>query len=266
VDNLTSDSQLLLNCLDNQENLVAMLAPSFPIDFSYPEIVGKLKRLGFAKVVELSSGAVETNNQLLELLKTHPDNRYITNPCPSIVRLIKNKFPDLVKYLTPIDSPMAATAKMVLTKFPGAKPVFIGPCFTKKMEAKEDDLALGIIAITFKELASIFDLKKITDDSQDFSAGFDIVEPHTRLYPISGGLAQSACLKDYLAEEEYQVASGVEVIEKSLSEFSQNPQLKVLDILFCDGGCVGGPGIISKTSLKERRQKVVSHWKNKLTV
>lgn len=263
MDNLFLDLETLFKLLDKKEKLVAMLAPSFPVDFFYPEIVSKLKRLGFDKVIEISIGAVETNNQLLELLKNNPEKRYITNPCPSLVRLIKSKFPQLISYLTPIDSPMSATAKLVKEKFPGAKPVFIGPCLTKKLEAKEDFPQLDILALTFKEIAKAFEIKNIIEDTNNFNDTFDIIEPHTRLYAISGGLAQSACLKDYLAEEEYSVVSGIKDITESLSNFENNQNIKVLDILFCEGGCVGGPGIINETSLKERRQKVVNHWKNK---
>ena len=44
----------LLKLIKNKEKMVAMLAPSFLIDFSYPEIIGMLKRLGFEYVVEVS--------------------------------------------------------------------------------------------------------------------------------------------------------------------------------------------------------------------
>ena len=40
--------------------MVAMLAPSFPIVFEYPQIVTNLKKLGFTNVFEVSRGAIET--------------------------------------------------------------------------------------------------------------------------------------------------------------------------------------------------------------
>lgn len=265
MDNYSLELKLFLELLEKKEKMVAMLAPSFPIDFSYPEIVGKLKRLGFSHVVELSIGAIETNNQLLELVKNNPGKKFITNPCPSIVRLIKTKFPNLVQYITDIDSPMSATAKIVLEKYPGFRPVFIGPCISKKNEASEDHPNLGIIALTFKEINGVFKMKNIVDEPNDFHASFDVIAPKTRLYPISGGLAESACLKDYLADEEYSVVSGIKNVMESLEKFSKDEKVKVLDILFCEGGCIGGPGIMSSSSPKERRQKVISHWKNKIT-
>ena len=75
-DNLTPEIKEFLNLLDKKTKMVAMVAPSFPVDFKYPDIVGMLKRLGFKYVAEVAKGAIETNKQLLALMKLHPDKRY----------------------------------------------------------------------------------------------------------------------------------------------------------------------------------------------
>ena len=240
--------------------MVAMLAPSFPIDFKYPEIVGMLKRLGFKYVAEVSRGAEETNKQLLALLKLHPNKRYITNPCPTIVRFIKNKYPHLIPFLATIDSPMIAAAKIVSKKYPGYKKVYIGPCFAKKAEATEDYPNLEILVLTYKEIKKIFEIKNISPKRTDKSSSFDIVGSDTRLYPISGGLAQSSGLTKKLTDPEYDVISGIKLVEKTLQEFPTKVDLRVLDILNCEGGCINGSGIISKDSLDRRRQKIISYW------
>jgi len=43
--------------LERKEKLVAMVAPSFPIMYEKKELLSKLKKLGFAHVVEVSVGA-----------------------------------------------------------------------------------------------------------------------------------------------------------------------------------------------------------------
>lgn len=260
MEKFSPEFQTFLKLLEQKEKMVAMLAPSFPIDFSYPEIVGKLKRLGFSFVVEVARGAMETNRQLLELIKKNPHGRYITTPCPAIVRLVRHKYPQLKPFLAPIYSPMVNAAKLVLKKFPDTRPVFIGPCPPKKFEAREDYPELGIVVLTFKEIKKVFEMKKIEDDPGDSSASFDMIGPETRLYPISGGLAQSCNLNSLLADEEYDVISGLSLVEESLKDFEKNKQMRVLDILFCDGGCIAGQGIDSPLSTKERREKIISHW------
>jgi hypothetical protein len=249
-----------LELIEKEKKMVAMIAPSFPVVFKYPEIIGMLRRLGFEKVVEVSRGAEETNKQLLALTKLHPNRRYITNPCPTIVRLIRNKYPHLVQYLSPIDSPMIATAKLVSKKYSGYKKVFIGPCLLKKLEAKEDYPKLDILVLTYKELQSVFDEKGIELKITDKLSRFDIIAGDTRLYPISGGLSQSSGVINKFTDPEYDVISSPELAVKALDDFLNKPELKILDILNCDGGCVTGPGIISEDSLEKRRQKIIDYW------
>jgi len=258
---LSAEAKKLLNLIEKKEKLVAMLAPSFVIDFGYPEIIRMLKKLGFSYVAEIARGAEETNKQLFTLMKLHPDKKFITSPCPNIVRLIKSKYPNLVQYLTKIDTPMSATAKMVIKKYPGYKIVHFSPCLVKKLEAKEDFPELNILALTYKDLSDIFKIKKIkprrifkTKDS------FDITGGHTRLYPISGGLAQSAGVTQRLTDAEYDVVSGPALVNKALQNFEINSDIKLLDILNCDGGCINGPGMVSKELLDKRRKKVIDFW------
>lgn len=263
MEKFSPELQTLLKLLEQKEKMVAMLAPSFPVDFSYPEIAGKLKRLGFAFVVEVARGAMKTNRQLLELVKKNPRRRYITSPCPAIVRLIRHKHPQLKSFLASVGSPMSNTAELVLEKYPQAKPVFIGPCPVKRFEASEDYPELGILVLTYKEIKKVFEIKGIKDEPDDSLASFDITGPETKLYPISGGLAQSSGLNNLLTDEEYDVVSGLELVKQSLKDFPKN-RLRVLDILYCDGGCIAGQGIDSSLLAKERREKVITHWTKSL--
>ena len=253
------EKEQLLKLIDNKEKIVAMLAPSFIIDFPYPAIIGMLKRLGFDRVVEVSAGAIKTNQQLKALFKLRPNKKYISSACPGIVYLIKSKYPELAHFLAPIDTPMIAIAKIVKEKYPKHKKVFIGPCLLKKVEAQENP-ELDILVLTYKEIAETFKARKIVPKKQDDSYSFDIAGLKTRLYPISGGLAQSSGLIQGLTDPECDVVSGKDLAEKSIQEFSHNPDIKILDILFCDGGCINGVGVISKDSLDKRRQKIINHW------
>lgn len=260
MEEFSPELKIFLELLEKKEKMVAMLAPSFPIDFSYPQIIGKLKRLGCQHVVEVTRGAMETNRQVLKELKENPQNRYITAPCPAIVRLIRNKYPQLKKFLSLAHSPMVNIAKIVLKEFPGARPIFIGPCLPKKFEAREDYPELKIVALTFKELKKALAIKKIGDDPTDASADFDIGSRDTRLYAISGGLAQSCGLNQKFTDAEQDVISGLKLVDESLQGFEENKLMRVLDILYCDGGCIGGQGIDSQLPLEERRKKIISYW------
>ncbi len=251
----------LIQALNRHEPLVAMLAPSFPIMYEYPKIIGKLKRLGFAYVVEVAAGAEKTNELTKKALSDNPQGKFITNPCPTIVRLIRTKYPKLLAYLLKVDSPMVSTARLVQNWYPDHQPVFIGPCITKKYEAAEDYSGLKILVLTFKELDEVFKRMNLSDDESDIKAYFDMDWSPTRLYPLSGGLVQSCGLAEVLTKEEVSQISGPANCEKALSEFEKSP-VKLLDILWCEGGCIGGPGIESPLTLEERRQKVINFWES----
>lgn len=257
----SSEVKEFLKLLDDGAPMVAMLAPSFPVMFEYPEIVGKLKRLGFTYVVEVSRGALETNRELTRIVEEDKTARFITSPCPTIVRLIKAQYPHLKRYIAPVKSPMAYTAEVLQSHYPGYRPVFIGPCLAKKLEAKEEDKELNILVLTHKELLEVFNMKDIKNSPLDYRESFDLIGMNTRLYAISGGLTQSAELNYLLTDEELDVISGPERVKKALEDFPKN-KIRVLDILNCDGGCIAGPGIESDLPLEKRRAKVIAHWAN----
>lgn len=267
VNDLSSELQEFLEMVKNHRKMAAMVAPSYVVDFSYPEIIGKLKRLGFSYVLEVAAGAAETNRQVVEKLKNDSKSRFIMSPCPSIVSLVRNKFPDLVKYLAMTDTPMTATAKIVLKKFlpagrqvPGVRPVFIGPCVSKKLEARQYP-ELNILVLTYKEIQKAFEILPHFAKASRGIGDFDVVEEGTRIYPMGGGLSQSAKISEFLKTEEMREVSGFYNVNNALNEFANNPKIRVLDILFCEGGCINGPGVISKDSLEEKKKRLLSYAK-----
>jgi iron only hydrogenase large subunit-like protein len=250
----------LTQALKDKKKLVAMLAPSFPIVFSYPAIISTLKKLGFSYVVEVSVGAKKTNEELLELLKNNPDKRYITSPCPTVVRMIRKQMPQYEKYLAyEVDSPMIATAKICQEKYPDCQPVFIGPCLVKKLEAKEDHPELNILVITYADLSQLLTRFNIKEEAGNHDK-FDIAEPGlTRIYALDGGLSHSSGLLNKLQESEVKIVSGWKNCLEAIKDFDTNPKIRLLDILFCDGGCIGGPGIKSALTADERKKKIMDY-------
>jgi iron only hydrogenase large subunit-like protein len=258
-----SDVDKLVQLLQNKKKLVAMLAPSFPIMYDFPKIVNQLKNLGFEKVVEVTVGAKETNRQLLEYIENHPEARFITSPCASFVRFIKTKHREFLPYLSlEVDSPMVATAKIVKEKHPDLQPVFIGPCVVKKLEASQDYPKLNILVLTYKELEEVFKRQNINYQSLITGNNFDLSESSTRLYPTDGGLTNSSGVRNILGEDEIRVISGWKNCESALMEFQNNPKIRLLDILFCEGGCINGPGILSTLSVEKRKKKITDYFLN----
>ncbi len=237
-------------------NYIAMLAPSFVIKFSYPKIITQLKELGFDKVVELTFGAKMINREYHKKLKNFKE-LLIASPCPGVVEAIKSKVPKYEKCLARIDSPMVATAKICKKVYPNHKTVFISPCYYKKIEAsKSEDVDF---VIDYAELNKLFVKFKILNNKKKIY--FDrFYNNYTKIYPIAGGLGKTAHLMGVIDKNEIKTIDGITDIIKFLNK--PDEEIRFLDALFCKGGCIGGPCIISPLSLRERKKKVLEYLKN----
>jgi iron only hydrogenase large subunit-like protein len=232
---------------------IAMVAPSFVVDFSYPSLIWQLKKLGFDKIVELTFGAKMVNREYHKVLGK-ANKMLISSVCPGIIDMIKNKFPQYKNNLIPVDSPMIAMAKICKKTYPDYKIVFLSPCNFKKVEAKNS----GIVdyVIDYRELKELFLKYKISSKKE--KVYFDkFYNDYTKIYPLSGGLSKTAHLKGIIEKDEVKIIDGVGEVIK----FLQKPEnkIKFLDCNFCIGACIGGPCINSKENIKVRRKKVLKY-------
>jgi iron only hydrogenase large subunit-like protein len=261
-----NEHQANLNELLKKEKVVALVAPSFPIDYSYPEIIGMLKKLGFDKVIELTFGARMVNYHYAQYVKSHPDQKYyITSPCPTCVALIKARYPELVQYLVPRISPMIAAARITKEHFPDHKLVFISPCLAKRsLELPKFKKDLDGI-ITFTELDELFNEKNISaDDFKGQKFIFDsFVREFTKIYPISGGLAETAHIRHFCEDDEIVVADTVPELIKILDEAKAGTsKYRFFDILNCKGGCIGGGALKNKDLPTEKKARLILNYRN----
>ena len=247
-----------IDLIKNNE-AVAMLAPTFNIDFEYPNIIGMLRHLGFKEVTELTFGARMVNWAYANYIKEHLDQElFISSPCPVVVAYIKTQHPDLVKYLMPIVSPMAAMAKVHKKFNPNCKVFFISPCWAKEVieapKFKEIDAV-----ITLKDLKQIFEQEGIKQEDFTEDYHFDsFIREYTKIYPVSGGLASTSHIQKLFKDGEIFVTDGIDNIKKSFEEFkAKTSPHKFLDLLNCPGGCIGGPAINRQDLSIDQRKEII---------
>ena len=179
--------------LGSGEKVAAIVAPSFPAEFTEEEpgtLVAMLRALGFTLVHEVSFGADLVAHAYRKLMESRPDSRFITTPCPSAVSYVRKYYPDLMRYLAPIVSPMVASARALrLQEGQDLRVVFIGPCIAKKGESSQDKPDGEIDAVlTFAELRAMFDRCELSPSG--FSDGDDFDPPRGAMgavFPMSGG-------------------------------------------------------------------------------
>lgn len=247
-----------------KEKVICLLAPSFVVDFKYPKIILELRRIGFNKIVELTYSAKLINKEIHKQIIENKKKQYICGNCPSVVKYIENKYPELKKNIMDIASPMVIMARFMKEKYPSHTIVFVGPCFSKKQEAKENKEV--DYALTFKEINDMFlyakkngFYKKQENENKHFDKFYN---DYTKIYPLSGAVAETMNTREILKPEEMIIADGIKEIDKAIMKFKENKKVRFLDMLFCAGGCVGGPGIISTETIEQREDRVI-HYRDK---
>jgi len=250
--------------------VAANIAPSFPAEFPEHDprrIVGALKALGFASVHEVAFGADSVSRALRQLLEKDGARRHITTACPAVVFYIEKYHPDLIGSLTPLTSPMIATARALRHKREGElRIVFVGPCIAKKGEAARENLAGEVDAVlTFREFRRMLVNRGIecrTVATADFDPPLGGLGT---LYPLSRGMFQSSSIQEDLLSVDFVAAEGrtsfVEVI-KELESGALNA--KLLELLCCNG-CAMGAGMTSKSPLFVRRTQISQYARERHT-
>ncbi len=255
--------------LIKENKSVALLAPTFCIDFKYPAIIGMLKELGFDEVTELTYGARMVNWAYEQYIKENPKQEYfIASPCPTVVSFVQARYPELVKYLVPVVSPLVAMAKIYRKHNPSHRIVFISPCLAKKvLEAPRYKECIDDV-ITLQELSQTFSEQGIKEEDFDKDYHFDsFIREYTKIYPISGGLAASSHISKFFEEGEVLVADGIGNIEDALKDIkNKRSKYRFFDFLNCDGGCVGGPSINNRGLRTEEKKRKVLEYTTKSSV
>ena len=229
----------VLALLSSGRRVVASLAPSFVSSFDTQDLdVMKeaLFALGFAEVEETAVGAKAVTEEYARLLGTGEFKNFITSACPAVNRMISIYYPDALKYLAPVPSPMVAHARMLKKRDPDAAIVFIGPCIAKKREAAESGIIDGVL--TFEELNTVFAQKNIDLCKIEAKRHAEGTELKARYYPIPRGIIKS--FDSLPAGYEYVAVDGVERCAEVLGEIDTLSGL-FLELNCCEYACVGGP-------------------------
>ena len=249
----------ILDLLRNNKNVVAIIAPSFPAEFTeledYRTLIGMIRQIGFEKVHEVAFGADLVALKYRELLNSKQQEHYFSSDCPAIVDFVEKYYPHLIKHLIPIVSPMVATTRVVKQKYgKNAKVVFIGPCIAKKAESNEVDEVM-----TFRELRTIFAMQNIKPENVGVSEFDSPIGGMGSIFPISRGLLQTVDIKEDVLEEKIIVADGRVNFHQAIKEFDSGLiKSSHLELLCCEG-CIMGVGM-SNNGQRYSKSSLISNY------
>ncbi len=239
--------------------------PAFFNDTRSGQLVTGLRRIGFAEVHEGAAGVDLLRDSYCKTLDQNQPYPLITTHCPTIVDLIERHYPQLLKNLIGIVSPMVAIGRFIKSRTTKKTPVvYISSCIAGKFEitAEQTEGAIDCV-ISYQELSQMFkernlDLKRLGETA------FDGIQPQRgRLFAISGGPFKSFDINSEIINQNYVETEGeqnaLEVI-KDLAAGRISP--KVVDIRFCNGGCIGGPGKNNRLTTFSKRNLIIEQHLN----
>lgn len=239
-----------LDVLKKYEYTVALPAPALYSQFNNLDdvniVLNALLLMGFNDVFEVSAAAEMVSEATREYISSHEEKLpLISTACPSIVRLIRVRFPNLIPHMLPLNPPVEVAASLAVKKalkmtgLPREKIgiVFISPCPSKVTyvkaplgtEKSEVDCVLAIKDV-YPQLLSR--MKAVKDDYLEIGTAGKIGISWGR----SGGEASGLFTENYLA------ADGIENVIRVLEDLEDQKfnNLRFVELNACPGGCVGG--------------------------
>lgn len=245
---------------------VALPAPSLYTQFNNITdvnlVLTALILSGFDDVYEVSGGAELVSAATRRYLREHPENKpYISTACPTIERLIRVRFPNLIPHLLPILPPMEVAAilarrrAMEKTGLTADKIgiIFISPCPSKVTFIRAP---LGLsqsnvdAALAVKDIYSI--LLSHMKEAQVAPMPLSVSGKIGKGWSISGGEASGLHTDNYLA------ADGIENVIRVLEDMEDEkfpPGLEFVELNSCSAGCVGGALTVENPYLAKVKAK-----------
>lgn len=245
-----NDLELVRWQVQTGRKVIASVAPSFISDFdvgSIEDMREMLQKLGFADAQETAVGAEIVSAEYVKMMASGEADVLISSSCPPINKLIQKYYPEMLKYLAPVESPMEVHCRMLREANPDAFIVFIGPCYAKKGEAEETGCCDAVLLFSdIKKWMKSVSLGTVNRGIGKIREGY-----RARRYARQDGI-----VKSFTREPGWNRVSidGVGDCIAALDELRQSrgKLSKVfLEMTACEGSCVNGPDI--RTSRYENR-------------
>ena len=172
----------------------------------------------------------------------------IRSTCPVVVETVRTQYPELVPYLAPVATPIAAEARYLKALYGADTPiVYAGVCIT---EGGADVDA----AITFAELEYVFAKLGVTVEDQPLFF-HRIPEERRRFWSTAGGLPIDVLKEERQSSKRFRKVRGLGQLEAMARAVTDKIDLGFVDILPCEG-CLDHPLLGPKDQLFRRREIV----------
>jgi iron only hydrogenase large subunit-like protein len=269
----SQQAKVIANCIEatrrflsDDQDVIAVLGCSYPAffnDLRPGQLVSGLKKLGFSEVHEGSAGVELIAENYQQLIHSEHRSPLISSHCPTIVDLIERHYPQLLRNLLPVVSPMVAIGRFLKARRGrDARVVYISSCIAGKFEVSSEEVAGAIdIVLTYSELNQMF-RDKALDSKRLGDSPFDGRKPDLgRLFPIAGGPFQTFDVRNDFLNPDFISTGGAESSMELIRDLAAGRITpRWVDVRFCEGGCIGGPGKNNRLTTFAKRNLVIQSF------
>jgi len=207
------------------------------------------KKLGFDQVVDVNISSAALAVALVKYMKTYKGRSpLISSHCPSVLRLIQVKYPDLVELIVPLEVPREITAREIRRNLPSKLRlkaedigiIYIAPCPAKIVSIKQPAEKArsyfdGVVSI--RDIYSVL-IPHVVAIKQNFDVN---QVPHD--FSFNPGWAELGGITRSVDTENWLAVSGLDHVMKILNdiESSRLRNVEFVEAMACMLGCIGGP-------------------------
>jgi DNA-binding NtrC family response regulator/iron only hydrogenase large subunit-like protein len=245
--------------------VVAVLGCSYPAffyDLEPGQLATALRQLGFSDVLEGAAGVELIAPEYRNLLGRENGDTLISSHCPAVVELIERHFPQLLSNLVPIVSPMVAIGRYIKSCHDQpVRVVYISSCIGGKFEIVDEEVAGAIdTVLTYKELKKILEKKSIDPrrlQPQAFNGHSTLIG---RSFSIAGGPFHIFGIGHDGLDPKFVSTVGEEATMEVIRDIAaRRIAPRYVDVRFCPGGCIGGPGRTNKLTAFSKRNLIIEY-------
>ena len=271
---ISDKSQILqtIESIKKGEQVYVALAPAFVGQFGPEGVPEKMRSafqtLGFTDVYEVAIGAdLCVIEEAADFLEEVPEKHsfMVTSCCPSWSDMVKKLFPEFEKNISVAYTPMVLTARMLKRKHPGCKVAFVGPCDSKKLEARRTTVRSDVdFVLTFEEVLGMMAARGMDKVFEGEAEPLSVAGKDARRFAMSGGVAQAVvnAIHDIDPDRGVKVAHADGLAEcRKLLMMAKAGKYNgyLLEGMACPGGCVNGAGTMRPI---QQSQQAVEAYSN----
>lgn len=250
----------ILNRMKEGKKVVAMIAPSIAgqLPGTLYQLHSALLKAGFSEVIEVAEGAdITAVNEAAEFKeRLHEGATFMTTSCcAGYNNLIAQHLPEIKPFVSTTKTPMYYTAEMLRKEQPNSILVFVSPCVAKRREVQENPNVDYLMS--YEEMGALFIAKQIDVAAQEPTPFRKESSKEGRNFGFIGGVAKSVEVADQgQTEIKPYIINGLNKQSiRELKSFAKKGECEhgnLIEVMCCEGGCVGGNGCINnaKTATK----------------